>query len=107
MRRYIAITSDLRGTQTHLFISYVKPHKRVSSDTISRWIKYTLSRAGVDITRFKAHSTRSAAAAAAKQGGATTDEILKCVGWSNARTFAQFYDREIVEGRSLGDFIRS
>ena len=42
LREYIHRTQKLRGTETMLFISYVKPYKPVSRDTISRWTKATL-----------------------------------------------------------------
>ena len=43
-----------------LFLSYDRPHKPVSRDTISRWTKETLRRCGIDTKVFTAHSTRSA-----------------------------------------------
>ena len=46
------VTQDIRD----LLISYGKPHKPVSSEAISRWIKDELSKAGVDTSVFKAHS---------------------------------------------------
>ena len=43
------------GNQGRLMITYGKPHKEVSSDTLSRWIKGELSNAGIDVTIFQAH----------------------------------------------------
>jgi len=40
----------LRGNYTCLFISYVKPHKPVVRDTISRWLKSIMIRTGLEIT---------------------------------------------------------
>ena len=39
-----------------LFISYIKPHKPVTSQHIAHWIKDLLGQAGVDTSVFKAHS---------------------------------------------------
>ena len=56
---YLEMTKELRSTETSLFISFVKPHKSVSRDTLSRWIK-RLNKAGIDTNIFTPHSTRSA-----------------------------------------------
>ena len=42
-----------------LLISCAKPHKAAASGTVSRWIKYELSRAGVNISLYKGHVGRS------------------------------------------------
>ena len=39
---YIEQTKHLRNTESRLFLSYMKPHKRVSSSTIGTWIKGVL-----------------------------------------------------------------
>ena len=104
LRHYLTTTESLRGS-TNLFVSYIKPHKAVSGDTLGRWIKQTLAGAGVDITTFKAHSTRSAASSAASRGGAPTDLILRSIGWTNAKTYAKFYDKPVYSSNTLHDFI--
>ena len=65
------VTGDIR----YLIISYGKPHKPVSSETISRWIKDELSKAGVDTSVFKAHSCRSASSSKARDAGISVSEI--------------------------------
>ena len=69
---------------SRLLLSYVKPHKNVTKDTISRWIKVILNSSG---------STSKA-----KSNAVPIDEILKKAGWSNVKTFAKFYDKKIAEG---------
>ena len=66
LTEYLRRTQSPRGAETKLFISFVKPHKRVSRDTISRWIRTTMERAGIEISMFKPHSTRMAATSKAK-----------------------------------------
>ena len=44
----------------------MKPHQEISKDTIARWIKVILSRAGIDVGQFGAHSERSATTSKAK-----------------------------------------
>ena len=77
----------MRGTETKLFLSHAKPHHRDSRDTISRWIHSAIAEAGVDVTTFKPHSTRVAAASKAKNASVPVKEILDTAGWSSERTF--------------------
>ena len=48
-----------------LFISYYRPHKKVSKDTISRWVKEMMTNTGID-GNFVSHSSRSAASSFAR-----------------------------------------
>ena len=81
--RNTLVTRDIRD----LIISYGKPHKPVSSETKSRWIKDELSKAGVDTSVFKAHSSRSASSSKAREAGISVSEILKKGGWKSVHTF--------------------
>ncbi|KAJ8042575.1 hypothetical protein HOLleu_09356 [Holothuria leucospilota] len=65
LKAYIAETQSLRDEELALFISYKKPYHRVSKDTLSRWIKMVLTNAGINTSKFKAHSTSTAATSAA------------------------------------------
>ena len=97
LSEYLRRTQSLRGAETKLFISFVKPHKRVSRDTISRWIRTTMERAGIDISMFKPHSTRMAATSKAKGASVPIQEILRTAGWSSSGTFYRFYDKPLME----------
>ena len=50
-----------------IYISYQKPYGAVLKSTAARWIRDVLHRAGVDTSRFGAHSTRSASMPRARQ----------------------------------------
>ena len=91
---YVYTTDYLRtdANSSLLFISPVRPHKQVSANTISRWIKKILSQAGVG-TEFAAHSTRGAASSKAVASGIPIDSILKRGNWSHESTFTRFYRR--------------
>ncbi|XP_073237618.1 uncharacterized protein [Porites lutea] len=97
LTEYLRRTQSLRGAETKLFISFVKPHKRVSRDTISRWIRTTMESAGIDISMFKPHSTRMAATSKAKGASVPIQEILRTTGWSSSGTFDRFYDKPLME----------
>jgi hypothetical protein len=66
LKEYLKRTKSLRTKTDKLFISYTKPHGSVSRDTIARWIKVVMARAGIDITQFTAHSVRAAVTSKAK-----------------------------------------
>ena len=75
----------------------IKPHKGVTANTVSNWIKDVMSHAGIDTTRFKAHSTRSAATRKAFRIGNPIDDVLMMADWSHAGTFFRFYCRSANE----------
>ena len=60
LKEYIDRTSSLRQNATHLFISYVKPHKQVTSSTLARWMLDASKQSSIDVDKFKAHSVRGA-----------------------------------------------
>ena len=91
LRHYIARTHSIRGSETKLFISFAKPHRCVTTSTIGRWIKIVLSRSGVDINMYKAHSTRAASASKANLH-VSTSKILKAGGWSSSNSFQKHYN---------------
>ena len=83
LKEYLQRTKLLRGTETKLFLSHAKPHHRASRDTISSWIHSVMAEAGVDVSTFKPHSTRAAAASKAKNVCVPVKEILDTAGWSS------------------------
>lgn len=64
LKEYLTRTQNLRGSEGQLFVSYQKPFRKVSRDTISRWVKTVLTDSGIDTSRFKSHSTRAASTSA-------------------------------------------
>lgn len=102
LEMYLKKTKDLRGLETRLFISFKKPYKAVSSQTLSRWIKNTLTSSGINTNIFCAYSTRHASTSAAKRSGVNIDVIRKTAGWSEkSGTFARFYNRNIVSDKDV------
>ena len=64
---YIEIRKELVPPEIKQFlVTYGEPHKAASDDTISRWIKNTISSVGIDIDVFKTQPTRSASSSKAK-----------------------------------------
>ena len=87
---YLEITKDLRITD-QLIISYKKPHKAITSSTISRWCKVILWKTGINIEKYSSHSARSASTAKAKIKKLSLSEINKAAGWKETSTFRRFY----------------
>ena len=92
LREYITRTKTIRSSQ-QLLISYVKPHSAVSKDTISRWCRTILQAAGIDVSKFKGHSTRAASSSHLAGCNFNIREIISSAGWSSERTFQRFYNK--------------
>ena len=92
---YLDKTNQVRGSETKLFLSFIKPHKAVTSSTIARWLRTILEQAGINTEIFSAHSTRGASASAAARGGVTLEDILKAANWSSESVFQRFYHKEL------------
>ena len=97
LEEYIQRTEKLRSDDGQLFISFNKPHNKVSRETLRRWIKNVMALAGIDVNIFKPHSTRSASTSAAAQAEQPLHEILKVAGWKSDCTFAKYYNKTIIE----------
>ena len=97
LEEYIQRTEKLRSDDGQLFISFNKPHNKVSRETLRRWIKNVMVLAGIDVNIFKPHSTRSASTSVAAQAEQSLHEILKVAGWKSDCTFAKYYNKTIIE----------
>ena len=88
-----------------LFLAVRKPFVSVGAQTLSRWIKLTLAKAGIDIKVFSGHSTRHASTSAALSKGLDVDTIKKTAGWSErSEVFAKYYNRPIISNKKSSQF---
>ena len=103
---YLQRTKGIRNTDK-LLVSTIKPHGAASKQTICRWIKLIMHKAGVHQS-FKPHSTRAAASSMAKMCGVPLQAIIKSAGWSNAKTFAKYYHKPLSnqEEKSMQDILK-
>ena len=84
------------SSSSTIFVSYVRPHKSVSSKTLSRWMTAILTLGGVDTSVFQQHSARAAAAALHRSRGLTVRQLCVLADWSLcSNTFRKFYERYI------------
>ena len=91
IRSYLNRTRVVRGAETQFFISYLKPHAKVTRQTLSRWIKHVLCRSGIDISVFCPHSTRASSASKARIF-VPIEKILKAGAWSGESSFQKHYN---------------
>ena len=92
---YLGKTRTIRGQEAKLFISFAKPSKAVSKDTLSIWINESLRQAGIDTVKYSAHCTRAASTTAACKRGLSVENIMKAAGWSRSATFSKYYQKKI------------
>ena len=103
LKAYLARRNNrVSNSIKELFITYKKPYRPASIDTLRRWVKNTLNKAG--IFNFSAHSCRSAATSKAKLMNVDLEEILRKACWSNVRTFEKHYKKNIVSMEELNSF---
>ena len=107
IKTYIRRTAPLRGKARELILSFRKPHAPISRDTVSRWVLHTIMQAGVDTSKYKAHSTRGATTSAGAKLGLSSNVLLKHGSWKNHETMAKFYSKPVDAPEVLvGDAIR-
>lgn len=95
-RYYLKLSRNVRpvipsSVPDKLFISFIRPHKPVTSTTLGRWLRTFMSAAGIDSHVFKAHSVRGASTTAAANAFVPLSTIMSMADWSSASTFRTFY----------------
>ena len=99
---YVKRIQPLRKGEEQLLVSHQKPYSPVHVDTVSRWIKTTLTNAGVNTEMFAAHSTRSASMSAASIRQVPLETIMRSAGWHSDRTFQKFYNFPVENTLNYG-----
>ena len=108
MQEYLTRTKDIRPTEVdRLLISFTKPHKAVTTSTVSRWIKCVLKWSGIDTSVFGAHSTRSAATTKANLSNVPLATVMRTAGWSRETTFRKYYEKQIQNCANDSDFAKA
>lgn len=95
---YLKRTESLRNNssdKTKLFISLVKPHNPVSTQTVANWIVNTIRMAYDNDVNVNAHSTRAIGPSWALFKGSNMSSILQAADWSRETTFIKFYLRDV------------
>lgn len=105
LNHYISKTASIR-TDSRLFIITQKPYSGASKDTIAKWIKLGLKLAGIDLTLFTPHSTRSASTSALVNK-VPLDTIIKTAGWARECTFRKFYRKPVTNDSTFSNALLS
>ena len=90
LEKYRKVTKSIRKSNK-LQLSFVKPHRPISTSTLSRWCVSRPQQTGVDITVFGSYSTCSASTSHCQCKGLSIKQISKAARWSSVQTFARFY----------------
>lgn len=105
LKTYLNKTIDKR-MDPKLFIITQKPYTAASKSTIAAWIKLGLKLAGIDLSIFTPHSTRSASTSALANK-IPTDIIIKTAGWTSDCTFRKFYKQPITNNLTFSTSLLS
>lgn len=72
----------------------------MTPSTILRLLKTVTvpSNVGIDVTKFTAHSIRSASSSKAHVMGASISEIMGCGNWNSSSKWQNFYDKPVISG---------
>ena len=102
---YLGVREKLVDAYVMEFIiTYGKPLKPASSDTISRWIKDEFGKAVINMNVYTAHSCRAASTSKTRDNGVSVTEILKRRCWKSESTFRAFYSRDIINQNNKEHF---
>ena len=77
------MTAPFRNVGSNqLLLSFVQPHKPISTTTLPRWCVTVMKESEVNVDRFGSYPTRSASTSKYKIAGLSFKEIAKSAGWS-------------------------
>ena len=76
-----------------LFLSRRPPQKPVTTDTLARWIRSIMQKAGLNTDIFSGHSVSGASASYALSKNDSIDTILQAEDWLWLHTFNKHYNR--------------
>ena len=97
IKMYLQRTQDLVHGENVFICSFRPPYKAIGSQTLARWTMTIMASAGIDISVFKSHSTRSASASHLINAGTPLSEVLKQGSWTDESTFRHFYLRDVPD----------
>ena len=91
--KYIRRTELGLCPRDRVFIGHKLISEEIGTQTIAKDTMKAMSLAGIDINKFKSHSTKMAAASKALNKGASIDEVMRAGRWKSRTVFDLFYNR--------------
>ena len=80
---------------------------QASQSSLTRYVRITLTEAGVDTDKFTPYSCRHAATSAAYRRQVPLASILTAAGWTGKDCFQRFYNRPTKRLTQVTNFIPS
>lgn len=104
---YLEKTKNLRPAACDsFFISFNKPYKAITVQTISRWIRQGVEECGINMMVFSAHSTQHVATSQTAKKEVSFDLIKRAARWTDEfRVFENFYHRPIVNPEDFSNAV--
>ena len=94
-KEYVKCRAEYNIAHTKFLFTTKSPDGPPHKDTIARWVKNTLTQAGVNTNIFSSHSCRSSTSSKVDNMGVDLDTILKMGCWSRQSIFREFYSKEL------------
>ena len=97
LKFYLKCTNALRlrHINTRLFICTCEPFGPATLQTISRWVKEIILKAGINMENVNKVNFRSASTSRAYSMGVSLTTIMNRAGWSRGSTFTRHYLKNI------------
>jgi hypothetical protein len=94
LRQYIERTQNFRTNVSldALIIEERSPHKPIGAQRIAKLNLKSMSAAGIDVDKYKAHSLRAAGVSAARDAGLSEEQVAQGK-WASTTTMRRHYDR--------------
>ena len=86
-KEYLKRRAEYNVAHTKFSFTTVNPYASPHKDPITRWVKNTFTKAGMNTKMFSCHSCRSSASSKADNMGVDLDTILKMGCWIDNQHF--------------------
>ena len=92
LKQYIKMTAPFRNTGTkQLLLSFVRPHKPISTTTLSRWCVTVMKESGINVNIFGSHQLGRRQHQSARYRGYHSKKLRSQQDGRMKKTFAQLY----------------
>lgn len=102
---YIERTKDIRKAQDQLILSFAPPYHKVTSNTMSHWVRELLGMTGLDNSVFTTHSVRSAVSSQLLRLNVPIHDIMAKASWKSESTFRRYYNKPLMDPDSSHELL--
>ncbi len=92
-KEYFRRTGLILYSKDRVFVGQKLVKTEIDTQTIAKDTMKVMSLAGININKFKSHSTRMVAASKVLNKGVSVDKIMRVVRWKSRSVFDLFYNR--------------